>query len=203
VKTNIEADGFALNSDSVDVTNLCVILESSQNTVTQLKDIIRNFRGLRRQNQARNWERLKLQYKNIGELRGRLTSYVTELSAYLGTVSISALDRVELRLHDLPYMVKAINKLGAEIRAGRREGSVMTSYENDDQDVWRQFRRELIGEGFTSNSVKMFKTNLKIHLRKWSEAGLLKEEPPDRPNKMKYGDNRLRIVCFLSCNYNS
>lgn len=79
-------------------------------------------------------------------------------------------------------MKMVIDSLACDIRAGKRESSVMTTYPEDDQDIWRQFRRELIGEGFTSETIRKFSKDLKIYLRTLSAEGRLDEEPPGSPS---------------------
>ena len=111
--------------------------------------------------------------KNLG---GKLTLHTTSLSTYLNTVGVSVIGRMEKRVDELPGMRKAINGLAAEMRAGRREGSVMTTYTDDEKDVWRQFRRELIGEGFSSRSIHKFKIPLKNYQKQLNDQELLDEE---------------------------
>ena len=95
---------------------------------------------------------------------------------------------MEKRVDELPEMRKAIDGLAAEMRAGRREGSVMTTYDNDEKDVWRQFRRELIGEGFSSRSIHKFKNPLKDYLKRLNGQGLLEEEEPQDLEEAKSHD---------------
>jgi hypothetical protein len=67
------------------------------------------------------------------------------------------------------------------MRAGKREGSV-TVYEDDDQTIWREFRRELIGEGFSSASIQKHKSDLMHYLRGLRQDGLLDEQAPPAPD---------------------
>jgi hypothetical protein len=94
---------------------------------------------------------------------------------YLETIGIRSLGVLKSMVDELPHMKEVIDALAAEIRAGRREGSVMTDYSNDEMEVWRQFRRELIGEGFSSHSIRKHSTQLKNYLKFLSDEGLLQE----------------------------
>lgn len=143
--------------------------------VVQLRDIVEEYEGLRK-SRCRNWDRLRLGIKNLGDLRGKLTLHTSCLTTYLNTVGISAIGCVEKRVNELPEMKKAIDGLAAESRAGRKEGSVTTTYTNDDTDIWRQFRRELIGEGFSSGSIQRFSSHLKDYLRRLRDQGLLEKK---------------------------
>lgn len=161
-------------SDSVDVAQ---ILKNLNSVVAQLKNVVKKHKSLGK-SRSRNWDRLRLANNNLGDLRSKLTVHTSALATYLDTVGISALGRVESKVDELPEMRSVIDDLAKEIRAGRHEGSVMTTYSDDEKEVWRQFRRELVGEGFSSHSIRKFKTPLKEYLRRLDEDGLLGEEEP-------------------------
>jgi len=55
----------------------------------------------------------------------------------------------------LPAMKTVIDGIASEIRAGKREETFMMTHSNDDKEVYRQFRRELLGEGFTSDDIQL------------------------------------------------
>lgn len=177
VEAEAKLPGSLLNRKHGEYNNLVKITRNCGSVVVQLRDIVEKYEGLGK-SRWRNWDRLRLGNKNLGELRGKLTLHTSSLSTYLNTLGVSGIGRVEKRLDELPEMRKAIDGLAAEIRAGRREDSVMTTYTNDEKDVWRQFRRELIGEGFSSRSIHKFKSPLKEYLRRLDDQGLLEEEEP-------------------------
>jgi hypothetical protein len=156
------------------------LLENSAAIVTQLNDVIVRFQNLGR-SRRRNWDRLKLANRNLGEMRSKLTLHISLLSAFLDTINVGTLGRIEQHLRDLPEMRNTINKIAAEMRAGKREGSVMTAYDDDDPGIWREFRGELIKEGYSSDSIQKYGTQLKGHLRALHADGLLDEDAPPSP----------------------
>jgi hypothetical protein len=156
------------------------LLDNSAAIVTQLNDVIVRFQNLGGSRRS-NWDRLRLANRNLGEMRSKLTSHISLLSAFLDTINVSALGRIERDVRDLPEMRNTINKLAAEMRAGKREGSVMTAYEDDDPGIWREFRRELIKEGYSSDSIRKYRAQLKAHLRALHADGLLDEDAPPSP----------------------
>lgn len=177
IEAEVELNGSLLDRKYEDQRNLVTIIRNCGSVVVQLRDIVEEYEGLG-ESRWRNWDRLRLGNKNLGDLRGKLALHTSCLSTYLNTVGISAIGRVEKRVNELPEMKKAIDGLAAELRAGRKEGTVMSTYTDDDTDVWRQFRRELIGEGFSSDSIQRFSSPLKDHLRRLRDQGLLEEEEP-------------------------
>jgi hypothetical protein len=42
-----------------------------------------------------------------------------------------------MKINELSEMRKVIDSIATEMRAGMREGSVMTTYGNGEKDVWR------------------------------------------------------------------
>jgi hypothetical protein len=149
------------------------LLDNSAAVVRQLNDVIVRFQNLG-QSRRSNWDRLRLANRDLGEMRSKLTSHISLLSVFLGTINVSALGRIEQNLN-------TISKLAAETRAGKREGSVMTAYDDDDPGIWREFRRELIKEGYSSDSIRKYRTQLKGHLRALHADGLLDEDAPPLP----------------------
>jgi hypothetical protein len=129
------------------------LLDNSATIVTQLNDVIVRFQHLGRSRRS-NWDRLRFANRNLGDMRSKLLSHISLLSAFLDTINVSTLGRIEQGVRDLPEVVNTINKLAADMRAVKREGSVMTAYEDDDAGIWREFRRELIKEGYSSDSIR-------------------------------------------------
>ena len=59
------------------------------------------------------------------------------------------------------------------------EKSILSSYNGDDKEVWKLFRRELIHDGFSSKSLKMHKETIKSYVMELGERGVLDEEIPE------------------------
>jgi hypothetical protein len=183
--TEREAPQSLLGRDDADYDGLLQILENSKTTVTQLSNVITKFKSLGRSRKS-NWDRLRLANKDLADLRSKLTLHISALTTYLETLGVSALGRIESSVGESPEMRKAIDRIASEMRAGKREGSVisvMTAYEDDDQRVWRELRRELIGDGFSSGSIQRCKPRLKQYIRSLHERGLLDEDAPPSPTE--------------------
>lgn len=70
---------------------------------------------------------------------------------------------------------RIIESLAAEIRTGSREGSIVTTYDDDEKEVWKQFRRELIGEGMKSSFVHKYEPQIRRYLKTLAQKGLMEE----------------------------
>ena len=131
----------------------------------------------------------------MNDLRSKLTQHVATISAYLDTVGVGALGRIERDVHCLPEQIRrTIDDLAADIRAGLRESSVMTTYEDDEKHVWRQFRRELISDGIRSSAIHEYKPIIRRYLRELAEKGGLEEfAPEEQPQEAEGVDHLLSI----------
>ncbi|KAK3697715.1 hypothetical protein LTR37_017297 [Vermiconidia calcicola] len=169
--------GSVLKRTAQDMQDLGDVLANCEPTIRELHSIVVRYKSMGSSRQ-KNWDRLQLGFKNLGDLKSKLTQHVTLVSAYLDVVGLGMLGKIERDVSALPQQIlNTVNGLVAEIRAGRREGSVMTTYEDDEKDVWRQFRRELIGDGMRSSMIHKYKPLIRKYLRERAERGDLEEQP--------------------------
>jgi hypothetical protein len=80
----------------------------------------------------------------------------------------------------LPELIRKVDDIAMHIRKGNESvlsaRSQWTEYEGDDKQVWREFRRELVGSGFRSADVRMYSSALKVYLQRLKRDGMLDEE---------------------------
>ena len=183
--TEIQAPSSLLLHQDRDLGQLRALTSSCTAIVSQLEAIVLSYGGLSKSRRS-TWDRIRLGQQNLTGLRVKLILQINTLGTYLDIVGISAIGRVENNVREVPKMIKVIDYLAAEIRAGRREGSAMTTYENDEKEVWRQFRRELIAEGFSSEDLKKSRDRLRTYIKKIAEAGLLDEDIPNEHDDVPF-----------------
>jgi hypothetical protein len=188
LRTEVTTPNSPLQRGSVNYQDQVTLLGNSATIVAQLNDVIVKFQHLG-QSRRSNWDRLRLANRNLGEMRSKLISHTSLLSAFLDTINVGTLGRIEQGVRGLPEMVNTINKLAADMRTVKRAGSVMTAHEDDDPRIWREFRRELIEEGYSSDSIQKYRTQLKRHLRALHADGLLDEDAPPSPCGSGSGSN--------------
>ena len=168
-----------------DLKKLQKIITNCTDVVNELETVLSKYGNLRFSRRS-NWDRIKFGNKDMSGLRERLKLQINALGTYLSVLGISSLGRIEDNIKLLPEMRMIIDNLAADIRAGRREGSVMTTYDNDRKEVWRQFRRELISEGIQSDKIELVKHHLRSYLKRLNEAGLMDEEVPEEIRGLDY-----------------
>lgn len=179
----IETEASKPNSVLLRTTNdehdLKDIFSNCEPTVRELHSIVTRYKSLGT-SREKNWDKLRFGVKNLDPLRVKLAQHIATIAAYLDAVGLGALGRIERDINSLPRRILApIEALVADIRAGRREGSIMTTYSDDEKDVWKQFRRELIGDGLRSSVIHKYKPLIRKYLKELAERGELEELPPD------------------------
>ena len=177
IRDEANRPGSILLRKDKDREDLEDVLRGCRTTVEELNRVVVKYKSLS-YGRKKNWDRLRLGVKNLGELRAKLTQYTSSITAYLEAVGLGSLARIEDQLNSIPANIQQnIDALAAEIRAGRREASIMTTYEDDEKDVWRQFRRELItSDGIRSKDIHRYKPLIRQYLRRLAEEGRLEEE---------------------------
>ncbi len=159
------------------------LVGNCEEVLKQLNALVKKYGTLQKERPG-VWTRLRIpKGPDLAELRGKLTAQTAAISIFLDTLGLGGIGRTEGKVDDigtqLPEIKDAINKMAAEMRAGRREGSVMTTRTDDDKVVWREFRRELIDEGYSDKVIRRFKESIKAYIKNLAAQGLLDEEAVD------------------------
>lgn len=119
----------------------------------------------------------------LGEIRVKMISHKTSLTLFLDTIQLHQSGKMSEKLNcqkdQLDVILDKVDNIAA--RMGHREGSIMTSYDDDDKQVWKQFRRELVAEGFSSDVLRQHKDVLRAYIREIDQKGLLDEPRTPTP----------------------
>lgn len=120
---------------------------------------------------------------DVEHLRAKLAYYVSALTLLLNMTSTGTMGRVERKMDeaggDLREIRLAVNGITAHLIAGNKaEGSIFTTYSGDDKSVWREFRRELNREGFSSAVIHQHKRTIKAYIKELGDRGLLDDSDP-------------------------
>lgn len=125
---------------------------------------------------------------DIGDLRSKVSFYASALSLFMNMISVGSIGRVERRMDqaegDLRDIRLAVHSITAHLLvAAEREGSVLTAYADDDKAVWKEFRRELIRDGFSSSVIRKHKKTIKEYVKELGNRGVLDEADPVQPDE--------------------
>jgi hypothetical protein len=95
----------------------------------------------------------------LGTIRVKLISHKTSLTLFLDTIQLHQSGKMATTLNthagQLDVILDKVDNIAARMGQGNR--SIFTGYEDDDKEVWEQFRRELVAEGFSSDVLTQHK----------------------------------------------
>ena len=115
------------------VERLYTVKEGCEKVLIDLQNLVEKYESLGTQSK-RTWDRMRWCNEDVAEIRARLTSNISLLTAFIGISQIS----VETKL----------DKFIEEFRQGRKETSIVSlqtvdSLSADDRVIWRTIRKEL------------------------------------------------------------
>ncbi|KAI1166772.1 hypothetical protein F5B18DRAFT_31684 [Nemania serpens] len=153
------------------VNRLRILADGCRDTLQDLEKLLRSYDNLGTQVQ-RTWDRFRFGLQDLADIRSRLVSNVTLLTAFNSSLINSSTTRIEKRL----------NKFICEIRAGQREGSIVTTpgvaETIESPDVWAQLRRELEDVGISPVVVEENSEYIAQWIKAALAQGLMDEDDP-------------------------
>ncbi|KAK1825558.1 hypothetical protein QBC39DRAFT_411380 [Podospora conica] len=167
-------DFLTENHDTIDASRrnrLTILCTGCCSTLDELQAIVARYESLGTQAQ-RTWDRMHFGLRDLSDIRARLLSGVTMLAAFNSAMVNSSQARIE----------KQLTKFLAEVQAGLREGSVVTTKDAANAiskaDVWTELRRELEDVGIGPPAAEENYDFILERIQKALEAGELEELPP-------------------------
>jgi hypothetical protein len=149
----------------------------------QLNKLLIKYQSLGSTRQ-RTWDRLKWGKENLQEMREKILTHTSSLNLFLATLGTGSLGRIE----------KKLDQLIEDVRAGRKQDTVVTfALEDDDADEadvhWSEFKNELVDDGFSKLEVESHKNWIKAKLSELLESGVLEEQPAVDEKRIQNGLN--------------
>ena len=169
LKYEVEAPESSLNKDrTIWGQQLAPIIGDCDFTLRQLDGLIMKYGRLASGGGGSPttprilWDKMRFgsnEMDQLGGIRVKLISHKTSLTLFLDTIQLHQSGRMATTLDNhggqLDVILDKVDNIAARMTA--KSGSVMTNYEDDDKEVWKQFRRELVAEGFSSDVLQQHK----------------------------------------------
>ena len=165
-------------------------ITGSRKLLKTLNEIILQNSALKgnRKGPSKLWQHVKFGNGKMGglpDLRSKALYYTSALSFQLNMITMGSVGRVEKQMDqaggDLRKIRLAVNDITALMMVSSlKEGSVLTTYTDDDKAVWKDFRRELVKDGlFPSSVIKKHKHTIKAYIEELASRGILDENVDD------------------------
>lgn len=178
---------------------LKAIVDGCKKVLNVLDQVLTKYNTLSEQERSgrKIWQKIRFgngKMADLVEMRGKLAYYTSAISLYLNMVSMGTMGRVERQMNkaggDLKEIKIAVNGITAHLMSSvnRHEGSVLTAYADDDRAVWKEFRRELVEDGFSSSVIRKHKVLIRAYIEELGNRGLFDDEDPNGDAEEQYCD---------------
>jgi hypothetical protein len=129
------------------------------------------------------WKRIQFgngEMHDLADLRSKLSTHSSAIVVSLQMCSLGSQGRMEKQLNtvggELEGLAGKVDLLVANIASKSSEGTVWTSYEDDDKAFWRELRRGLVKEGYRSSVLHKHKHLIKKYVEELGNRGVFDVE---------------------------
>ncbi|KAF8866981.1 hypothetical protein BDZ45DRAFT_719969 [Acephala macrosclerotiorum] len=182
LKYEVEASDSPVNRDRATWSRqLSPIVEGCDDTLRELDDLVREYNRLNHASSSPTSSRRRGgNLDTLGLIRVKLLSHKSKLTKLLDNIQLEENVPEELDNQDghLDTILDKVDSIAARIGSQNRKGASVT-HNGDDREVWKQFRRELIAEGFSLEVLDHHRDVLRAYIREIDQKGLLEECPPN------------------------
>jgi hypothetical protein len=165
---------------------LAILVQDCSVILRVLSEILEKYNALSEEKRSitKLWQRVKFgngEMHDLSTIRLRLVTYTSAITMYINILSFGSQGKVEeyMSLHggELERIRRSIDWITASMqaRSGNTEGSILTSYTDDDKAIWKDFRRELIKHGYSSDFLKKHKETIQNYVIELGRRGALDE----------------------------
>jgi tetratricopeptide (TPR) repeat protein len=183
IQAEVEAPNSLFAQHPDDIRGWETISKSCRSVVKELEDIVKKYKSLST-SRRKNWDKIRMGNENLDDLNAQLVKRIASLAAFASVLGISSQGRLENEA--FPKLLQKVDGIAAQLRKGNGTVSTaLSAYENDDKQVWREFRRDMIGAGIRSSEIRRYSPALKTYITRLQREGLLDEEVPLTPNEEK------------------
>lgn len=129
------------------------------------------------------WKRIQFgngEMHDLADLRSKLSMHTSAIVVSLQMCSLGSQGRMEKQLNsvggELEGLTGKVDLLVANIASKSSDGTVWTSYEDDDKAFWRELRRGLVKEGYRSSVLHKHKHLIKNYVVELGNRGVFDVE---------------------------
>ncbi len=170
---------------------LRVIVGGCEKVLGTLDKILVKYNGLSDQEGAgkvrRLWQKVRFgngEVVNLRDLRSKATHYASLMTLLLNMRSSGSIGRVEQKMNDAGGQLRKIKNIVNSIAALQmsqegHEGSILSTYTNDDRSAWKDLRRELRYKyGFRDSDLRKNKAVIIGYITELGNRGVLDDMDP-------------------------
>ncbi|XMA17527.1 hypothetical protein WAI453_010318 [Rhynchosporium graminicola] len=198
-------DSLIFKSGSEERRDLIELADGCKGVLEGIAVLLSKYKGLAPDGvdigkASKLWQKFRFgtEIEDLGKLRWKIITYTSTLAVLVDSINLKATERVgdiagrienqmgdgfaEMmdRLEGFEDMRKAVLFITTRARASQRHQAMesvlsLSTYADDDKEVWRQFRSQLVSLGFRSDSLDRHMEILKAYMMKLDGSGVLDE----------------------------
>ncbi|CZT45795.1 uncharacterized protein RSE6_06147 [Rhynchosporium secalis] len=198
-------DSLIFKSGSEERRDLIELADGCKGVLEGIDVLLSKYKGLAPHGvdigkASKLWQKFRFgtEIEDLGKLRWKIITYTSTLAVLVDSINLKATERVgdiagrienrmgdgftEMmdRLEGFEDMRKAVLFIATRARASQRHQAMesvlsLSTYADDDKEVWRQFRSQLVSLGFRSDSLDRHMEILKAYMMKLDGSGVLDE----------------------------
>lgn len=150
-----------------------------------LSTILEKYNALSEQERSvtKLWKQVKFgngEMKDLANIRSELATHTQAFNMFLNLLSIGSQGKVEEYMdsqgRDLREIKQSLNWVTATLQSSSHDEnskSILTTYTEDDKGTWKNFRRELIKEGFSHRTLRKHRRIIQEYLMELGQRGVL------------------------------
>ena len=173
IEAEAKTPSSLFSSNTVDIQHWRTLSKDCYRVIKELDSILDKHKSLGT-SRARNWDRIRLSDKKLDSLESRLSRKIAGITAFVGVIGVSSQGRVENV--EFREIKQKMDNIAAGMRRGNGSICTVSTYEDDDKFVWKDFRREMIRDGVKSGDIHKHGPALKAYMLQLKHNGSLDEE---------------------------
>jgi hypothetical protein len=141
---------------------LATLVEYCYKVLEVLDKILEKYNGLSEEKKkvTRLWKRVQFgngEMQDLSKIRLELATHTIAITMSLNLLAVGSLGKVEEEMISQSDELRAVRRsvhwvaASLEANSGHKEGPILTSYADDGKAFWKDFRRELVKEGYSSS----------------------------------------------------
>ena len=138
----------------------------------------------------RLWQKVRFgngEVQDLSEIRLKLAAHTSAILMMVNLCSLGSQGRVEAQLNNVGGELEGIRGkvdwIAANMQARGGDGTVWTSYANDDRSMWKQLRSELNKEGYDSSVLHKHRRLIKKYVKELGDRGLFDQSEEEEPQE--------------------
>ena len=151
-----------------------------------------NALGKEQRRRRRLWQKVKFgngEMKDLREIKSTLSAHTSAITMGFNLCSLDSPGKIETTLEaeeqsrrhgrSLRGIRQSLHWVIANMSADVGEGSVRSSYANDDKTFWRTLRKELVKEGYNNYTLQKHRRLIKAYVEELVNRGVLDDQGID------------------------